>query len=101
MLGYPIHEEIKKTLEHRQKVLKRGENTEDNPYSPNSADTKKDYNLDIQKTTYINMFSSPKLISDNDDATYDNINDSGDILISNQTYYIPLVQSKKLICKEN
>jgi len=83
MLGVPIHSKVQKTLNERKQVLKRNKN----PYAQTEGkNPSKEIQKNLVKTPYINMLSSPKLVSPTNTLLNNDFPDGEDIIISNQEY---------------
>ena len=80
-LGYPIEPIIRETLDEKRKVLSRTKTPD--PYSPRKPETKKEYQKNIIKTTYMFMVSAP--IFEEDEVKRGKM-PSGTIILGNQEY---------------
>ena len=80
-LGNPINPIVRKALDERRKVLNREANP--NPYTSRGEESKKSFQRNIQKTTYIYMISAPVFEEDlAKRADYP----TGTIILGNQEY---------------
>ena len=83
MLGVPIHSKVQETLNERKQVLKRNKN----PYAQTEGkNPSKEIQKNLVKTPYINMLSSPKLVSPTNTLLNNDFPDGEDIILSNQEY---------------
>jgi hypothetical protein len=83
MLGVPIDSKVQKTLNERKQVLKRNKN----PYAQTEGkNPSKEIQKNLVKTPYINMLSSPKLVSPTNTLLNNDFPDGEDIILSNQEY---------------
>ena len=80
-LGYPVESIIRKTLDEKRKVLSRTKTPD--PYSPRKPETKKEYQKNVIKSTYIFMVSSP--IFQKEEVKKSQML-SGTIILGNQEY---------------
>ena len=80
-IGYPIEKIIRETLDEKRKVLSRTKTPD--PYSPRKPETKKEYQKNIIKTTYMFMVSAP--IFEEDEVKRGKM-PSGTIILGNQEY---------------